>query len=97
MLDAIVSLIDIEWNQFIPSILATFVGVLAALLLQRFYEWWKETNEAKEIKKRARAELIRIKDELTDIAHNEELLMLKPIKTPVYHNVINLTKRANCF
>lgn len=79
--------VEPEWNQFWPSMIATFVGFVLALLGQFAWERWKEKHDAKGL-------ISRIKSELGDVitvltAVTDTSLEAHPLKTLVWDEAIN--------
>ncbi len=84
-----------DWAQFIPSLIATIVGFLLALLFQQIL------YNAITGRKKAKAQIIKIKNELSDIVREITLIIdeetenqttlayIDPIKTPVWDAVLN--------
>ncbi len=81
----------VDWSQFIPGVLETFIGVIIALIFQKIYEDIKENKEANKQKLRIKNELINILDDLTQIQENN-IMVLNPIKMPIFQGLKNSAK-----
>lgn len=85
--------ICVDWTQFLPSIIATFFGVVAAIYVQKKYEDWKQKKEAKDMKQKIILELEEIKDQLESVSEaSTEKLVLSPISLPIYKGLIASAK-----
>lgn len=81
--------IIVDWSQFWPSLIATFLGVIAAIFVQKKYEDWKEKREAEEFEKKIYSELTLISQRLKDISIKiDNNLLLYPLDFPVYKGLI---------
>lgn len=80
-----------NWNEFIPSIISTFVGFILALigdyLLETYLENRKNNREAKDLLDRLVGELEVVKKVLSDCS--DYTLDKKPLKTPVWDEAIS--------
>jgi len=80
---------------FLVSFTATTSGVVLALLLQKWYEGRKETNETESIKCKLNVELQKIKNIMLNIHRAKETeFFLSPIKMPIFQGFVNSTKIA---
>ena len=81
-----------SWDQFVPSIIATFIGFVLALIgdyfLQTGLEKRKQTKEVNDLFSRLLAELEDMKTVLEGL--NEYTLEKNPLKTPVWDEAINV-------
>lgn len=81
-----------SWDQFIPSIIATFIGFILALIGNYWLETWLEKRKnKKEIKKlfeRLKHELSNLKLVLSGL--NKYNLEKNPLETPVWNEAINV-------
>lgn len=84
-------LVNMDWVQFIPSLIATFVGIFVPFLVQR------RKDNANRIKE-AVQHLENIKEEMTSTvkkgieeirAENFERVHLTPIETPIWTGLLN--------
>ncbi len=81
--------------QFVIGFASTAIGVVLALLLERWYDNIKDIKEADSIKAKLLIELINIQDTMLKI-HNgsRTTLLLSPIKMPIFQGYVNSTKVA---
>lgn len=85
--------LSVDWSQFWPSIIATFVGVVAAIYVQKKYEDWKQNKEAKEMQQKIILELEEIKSTLKSVSKvSTEKLVLSPISLPIYKGLVASAK-----
>lgn len=81
--------ITTDWSQFIPSMIATFVGFVLALLGQAIYEHCKERSSAKSCVSSIRDELESIYNILKDIDTTDPNNILR---TPVWDGIVDSYK-----
>lgn len=79
------SLVVIDWSQFVPAIISTFLGFALALIGQWGWEYYKDCNNAKQLIKQLASELIRIKNELEIISG----ISVEPFKLPIWNICIS--------
>ena len=78
---------NMDWKQFIPSLIATFVGIFLPFFIQARIEKRKRQNAAKEMIEQIKTEL---KDTVKDIGRLEDdRRYIDPIKTPVWTGIQN--------
>lgn len=77
----------VDWSQFLPSMIATFVGFVLALLGQWLFLFFVKTNNSHELIEHIVEELTNIKIDLEKFSCNS--LDIQPLKTPVWNAVIN--------
>lgn len=83
---------QIDWSQFIPSVIATLIGFFLAIVFQQFiYEKVKDNIKNN---KSAKSSIEKIIDELNTIIStleeiDEKKLYIDPIKTPVWTACLN--------
>ncbi len=77
-----------DWGQFIPSIFATFIGFVLALIGEYVFDRHKDKKSTIELCERIKAELECIKEELGKLT--EYSLDKNPLKTPVWDEAINV-------
>ena len=80
-----------DWSQFLPDLIATFIGFLLALVGEL---WLENYFDRKRNKKNANSLLIRLNDELNDAINllgniKQNTLNQNPIKTLVWDEAIN--------
>ncbi len=75
----------VDWSQFVPEVIATFLGFGLALFGQWLWERFKDKSDAKNLKKRIASELKRIKNELNNI----EGIYVEPLKIPIWDTCIS--------
>ena len=80
-------LLATNWNGFLPSMIATFIGFVLALLGQWGFGHIKEYKASKQLKERIARELVRIKSDLEVFV--SIALDVHPLKTPVWNAAIN--------
>ena len=80
--------------QFLISFVATALGVLLALILQRWDDEKKEAKEAENIKIKLRIELQKTKKSIIKIHKSRTQNFLSPIKMPIYQGFANSAKIA---
>lgn len=85
---------SIDWSQFVPTLIATFIGFGLALFGSFLYDAIKEHNEKKIVIRNLRNELIEIQSEIAIIAtalnnedNNDVPLWIFPIKTYVWDSI----------
>jgi len=82
----------VDWAQFIPSLLATAVGFLLALVgefvFEKIHENSKNKREVTEFLERIKSELVLLKKILSLI--DSSTLEKEPLKTPVWEEAINI-------
>ena len=81
----------IDWSQFIPSLIATFLGCVLAIYFTHLYSKSEQKKEQAEIEKNIIAELKSIKFTITN-EYKVDKLYLNPIKTHYYDSLINAQK-----
>lgn len=85
--------VGVDWAQFLPSIIATFFGVVAAIYVQKKYEDWKQNKEARDIKQKIILELEEIISQLESVSKvSTEKLVLSPVSLPIYKGLIASAK-----
>ena len=77
-----------DWAQFWPSMIATFVGFVLALLGEFAFEKIKSQCNAKSLLVRIKTELGEIRNELNN--WHDALIGCQPLKTPVWDEAINV-------
>jgi len=79
--------------QFLVGFAATAIGVILALILERWYDQKKEVKEANDIKVKLLAELRSIRISMLDI-HNQngKTLLISPIKMPIFQGLTTSAK-----
>ena len=77
----------VDWSQFLPSIIATFVGFVLALTGQWFLGYVKKSKEANELKSHIAEELNSLKIDLEQLVSTS--LDVQPLKTPIWNALIN--------
>lgn len=75
----------IDWSQFVPEIIATFLGFGLALFGQWLWEYFKDKSSAKNLKKRITSELKKIKDDLSSITG----IHVEPFKLSIWDTCIS--------
>ncbi len=78
--------------QFLVNFAATTIGVILALLLGRWYDKFKEGEEAESIKAKILIELKSIKSTMLGIQNGTRAFLLAPIKMPIYQGYRNSSK-----
>ena len=79
--------INMDWKQFIPSLIATFVGIFVPFFIQARVEKTHKLSEAVQRIEKIIAELSGIADKIIKL--NYEQIHLYPIKTPVWDGLLN--------
>ena len=79
----------IDWSQFIPTLIATFIGFALAILGSYLYDNYKDKNERKTIIANLHSELEEMKSELSRIANtltetDSTTLWISPLKTYIW-------------
>ena len=77
---------------FTFNVLATTIGVALAFLLSKWNESRQEAREAENLKNKIKAELEAIYESICIIHKDRDMLLLAPIKMPVYHGAVNSLK-----
>ena len=77
----------VDWSQFLPSMIATFVGFVLALTGQWFFGYIKKSKESDELKSHIAEELNSIKIDLEQFVSTS--LDVQPLKTPIWNALIN--------
>lgn len=91
------NLLNPDWSQFVPSIIATVIGFLLAILFQQvIYEIIKSKflnrRRAEELIKDIKKELDKIYFELSKLDRNSAYV--NPLKTPVWDGILNTNELA---
>lgn len=89
-----------NWSQFIPSIIATFIGFVLAILGMWIYDSIKNYFERKNLRKDIRNELIKIQEVLKIIekedniakGNNSKILRINPLKCYIWESTISTNK-----
>lgn len=76
-----------SWDQFIPSVIATVLGVFLPFLVQSLIEKGKKKGESKELLRRIYDELKNVIDKLKQIKDNT--LEQNPLKTLAWDEALN--------
>lgn len=85
----------VDWSQFLPTLLATCIGCMIAILLTTCYDKHKRKHEVDEALNRISAELENIKRELFSISNEKEpelCFYLSPLHTPSYTSLVYSNK-----
>ncbi|GHT10787.1 hypothetical protein FACS189426_11700 [Bacteroidia bacterium] len=77
----------IDWSQFLPSMIATFIGFVLALIGQWFFGYIKKSKGSGELKSHIAEELNSIKLALENF--ESTFLDVQPLKTPIWNALIN--------
>ncbi|MBD5585696.1 MAG: hypothetical protein HDQ88_11490 [Clostridia bacterium] len=82
--------VGMDLGQFIPSLVATIVGIFVPFLIQRRVDKNHRINDALQHLCVIRDELLSVKDQIAEIAReNFDGLHLAPIKTPIWDGLRN--------
>ena len=89
-----------DWSQFIPTMIATFVGFILAILGTWIYDTIDKKNECNNLKKDIRNELLKVQNVLIEIeaednrAINEKnsILRINPLKCYIWDSAISANK-----
>ena len=80
-----------DWSQFFPSVLATLVGFILAIVFQQYL--YEKIKDLILNRNRVKNQIRKLKDELTkevlQLCLAVESLYIDPIKTPVWEGVLN--------
>jgi len=79
----------IDWSQFLPDLIATFIGFLLALSGERMYDKYKDWRESKEIAKLFIAELENMSTIVVRTANTSDKSWINPIKTPTWDSAVS--------
>lgn len=85
----------VDWTQFFPTLLATCIGCMLAILLTSLYDRYNVTRERTAALKNIKFELEKIKSELTSIMSEEKpetCFYLSPLHTPSYDSLVYTRK-----
>jgi hypothetical protein len=77
----------VDWSQFWPSMIATFVGFALALLGQWIFETLKDRSDAKKLGKKLFSEIKLIKVALDSLPIGKTILK-DPLKTPIRDSAV---------
>lgn len=78
----------IAWDDFLISMVSTFVGFLLAILGERLYDYYKDKKEGNQLVEAFSKELQNILTLIEEISKNEGLTWVNPIKVPVWESTI---------
>lgn len=81
-------LYEMDWRQFIPSLIATIIGIFGPFWIQKRIEKSRQKKDAIERVKQLKSELEKIMSVLNHEI-NEECRYIDPIKTPVWTGLLN--------
>lgn len=89
-----------DWSQFFPSMIATFVGFVLAILGMLIYDNIKKNSEKKSLRNNIKNELFKIQEVLRTIdeedkvakGNNSKVLRINPLKCYVWESAINTNK-----
>lgn len=80
-----------DWSQFVPSVLATLIGFILAIVFQQYL--YEKIKDFILNRRRIKSQIRKLKDELTkevmNLCLDIESLYIDPIKTPVWDGVLN--------
>lgn len=78
-----------ELNDFFVSVFSTFLGVILALVGERFYDKYKNKEESKNLKKAFHTEMENIIKIIEKIKSKPDLIWLNPIKIPIWESTVS--------
>lgn len=78
---------NMDWKQFIPSLIATFVGIVVPFLIQAKVEKRHKNSDALQRLEKIKTELSKIASQIIELNNNH--VHLDPIKTPVWDGLVN--------
>lgn len=89
-----------DWTQFFPTIIATFVGFVLAILGMWIYDSIKQHFERKELRKDIKNELLKIQEVLRTIekddniakGNDSRILRINPLKCYIWESTINTNR-----
>lgn len=82
--------VEMDWRQFIPSLVATFVGIFVPFLIQRHVDKSNRLKDALQHLCIIKDELQSVKAQIVEIVDEKfEGLHLAPIKTPMWDGLRN--------
>jgi hypothetical protein len=83
----------IDWSQFVPSMSATFAGVVLALIGTRLYDKRKDSHDKNGLILEFQEELEKLCKDIDNTVGSKNIkFCLNPAKTPVWDSVINTKK-----
>jgi hypothetical protein len=75
----------IDWSQFVPAIIATFLGFGLALFGQWLWEKLKNNGDLKKLKQRIKTELEQVRKTLISVSG----INIEPLKIPTWRACIS--------
>lgn len=87
--------VNVDWSQFIPSLIATCLGCTLAIFFTSCYDRWNYEKEKKEALQNIINELEKVKNEVNSIrakADYNSYFYLSPLKTPFFDSLIHVKK-----
>lgn len=78
---------NMDWGQFIPSLIATFIGIFGPFWVQSKIEKYRKNVDALNKVMQIKNELIRIREDLKSLNDNQRYI--DPIKTPIWIGIQN--------
>lgn len=109
-IDLLNNIICSDWSQFFPSVIATFIGFVLAILGMWIYDSIRKFFERKNLREDIRNELLRIQEVLKTIekedniakGNNSKILRINPLKCYIWDsaistNRISLLNKLSCY
>lgn len=86
---------NVDWSQFIPSIIATCLGCTLAIFFTSCYDRRNNKKEKTEVLQNVISELEKVKNEVSSIrakTGHSKYFYLSPLKTPFFDSLIHVKK-----
>ncbi len=84
---------EMDWKQFIPSLVATIIGIFGPFWIQSRIEKSKQKKDALEKVKQLKSELRTMLNTIKDLKDDEERY-IDPVKTPVWTGMQNTNESS---
>lgn len=79
--------IEMDWRQFIPSLIATIIGIFGPFWIQSMIEKWNKKKAALKMISQIKGELKDIVGDIKQLGDNKRYI--DPIKTPIWTGIQN--------
>lgn len=84
---------EMDWKQFIPSLVATIIGIFGPFWIQRRIEKTKQKTDALDRVEQLKSELDGVLKTIEDL-NDEEERYIDPVKTPVWTGLQNTNESS---